>query len=281
MTGPDLVGLGTHAVWAKVEGSQTNAPPVVFEGPLGGPVELWSYLQRELARDTLTVSYQRAGTAPSTRAPGPRTAPKLAEDLGELLTALGIDRPVVLVAHTFGAMAAHSFAVRWPDRVHGLVLVDPMHPGELMRSAAQRKAMAQLEAALVRSGVKTLLRRGRGAAAASFDWLPAAERESLSRCLDHPRTWFAALSELVAWKNSAGRFAGGFPAEVPVVVLGSKPRLGRDKVAQALVGELTAASARPAFVMVPEESAMRLTADSPFGAATVDAARYLFAEVTA
>ena len=55
--------------------------------------------------------------------PGPTdavTADLLAEDLAALLDALGLDRPVGLVAHDVGAYAAQVFARRWPERVLGL-----------------------------------------------------------------------------------------------------------------------------------------------------------------
>lgn len=53
----------------------------------------------------------------------------LAEDLAAFLDALGLDRPVGIVAHDVGAWAAQSFARRWPQRLAGLFFFNCPYPG--------------------------------------------------------------------------------------------------------------------------------------------------------
>lgn len=48
----------------------------------------------------------------------------LAEDLSELLKKLGIDRPVYLVGNSFGGILNLAFALKYPERTAGIVLID-------------------------------------------------------------------------------------------------------------------------------------------------------------
>lgn len=59
----------------------------------------------------------------------PRPTSWAAEQLYRLLSAANLDRlPIVLVGHSVGGQIADAFAVRWPELVAGLVLVDPADP---------------------------------------------------------------------------------------------------------------------------------------------------------
>jgi pimeloyl-ACP methyl ester carboxylesterase len=63
----------------------------------------------------------------SSRARDARTPRDIARDLNGVLDALGIDRPVILAAHSAGGLYARMFARLYDDRVAGLVLVDSSH----------------------------------------------------------------------------------------------------------------------------------------------------------
>jgi pimeloyl-ACP methyl ester carboxylesterase len=69
------------------------------------------------------VRYQQRGLAPSAVS-GPFTVERHVADAVAVLDALGIGRAVVL-GHSWGGYLAHQLAVAHPDRVAGLVLVDP------------------------------------------------------------------------------------------------------------------------------------------------------------
>lgn len=56
---------------------------------------------------------------------GSRTADDVITDLKRLLDAANIKAPIVLVGHSLGGFYAKLFAVSYPQRVAGLVLVDP------------------------------------------------------------------------------------------------------------------------------------------------------------
>jgi lipase len=80
-------------------------------------------LAAEAMPDTRIVAPDLRGRGRSSGLPGPFTLDDHADDLARVLDALGIDRTPV-AGHSMGAFVAVRLAVRHPDRVESLVLVD-------------------------------------------------------------------------------------------------------------------------------------------------------------
>jgi pimeloyl-ACP methyl ester carboxylesterase len=102
-----------------------NTPTVVFENGLGTPLVSWIRVQDEIARDTRTISYDRAGigrSKASDEAPAPIN---ISRRLHALLAQLGASPPYVLVGHSYGGPLVQFYAATYPGEVAGLVLVDP------------------------------------------------------------------------------------------------------------------------------------------------------------
>jgi pimeloyl-ACP methyl ester carboxylesterase len=76
-------------------------------------------------KQTLTLSYERAGLGRSDPGPNPRSAEQIARDLHALLAAKAIAPPYILVGHSAGGLFVRVFAHLYPKEVAGLVLVDP------------------------------------------------------------------------------------------------------------------------------------------------------------
>ena len=170
-----MVDVGGHRL--HVLDSGKGHPTVVFEAGLPGSVLSWHQVQQELARVVRVVSYDRAGLGWSDPGPEPRTAERIVEELHRLLDAAAVPGPYILVGHSFGGLTMRLFAVRYPDEVEGLVLVDPVGPGEwvpltererrrlaggakLCRRAAglARFGVTRLVALLARAGAHTIAR---------------------------------------------------------------------------------------------------------------------------
>ncbi|WP_257389266.1 alpha/beta fold hydrolase [Tahibacter caeni] len=98
---------------------------VVFDSGLSDWSSTWALIQPAVAAKTRACSYDRAGMGYSDPSPVPRTPQAAVEDLHALLERGGIAGPVVLVGHSLGGFHAKLFAVSYPEKVAGLVLVDP------------------------------------------------------------------------------------------------------------------------------------------------------------
>jgi pimeloyl-ACP methyl ester carboxylesterase len=131
---PNLIDIGGRSLFLLCEGK--GSPTVLLEAGLGGDHTSWHFVQPAVARFTRVCSYDRAGLGLSNPAPTPRTSQDVANDLQRLLTQAGEGAPLVLVGHSFGALHARLFAHEHPDKVAGLVLVDPVHEDWWSRAAA-------------------------------------------------------------------------------------------------------------------------------------------------
>jgi dienelactone hydrolase len=120
---PEMVQVGNLRVEANIEGN--GHPAVIFESGFTGGLFLWGTVQSEIAKQTLTLSYERAGLGRSDPGPDPRNAEQIARDLHALLAVKAIAPPYVLVGHSAGGLFVRVFARSYPKEVAGLVLVDP------------------------------------------------------------------------------------------------------------------------------------------------------------
>lgn len=105
--------------------SGRKGTPIVFLHADGGDLHHWDIVRRKLDAGRPTVAFDRRGHGGSA---APRdqvySHPDAALDVAALMEALQFRR-VVLVGHSGGALTAFAFAALNPDKVTGLVLVDP------------------------------------------------------------------------------------------------------------------------------------------------------------
>lgn len=115
---------GLRHVWVLGAG----APAVVIVTCLGGPAVEWAAVARELAEHTTVLLYDRAGLGWSTAAAGhSRSVVDMTDELCAVLGAAGVDGPCVVVGHSIGGVVARLHAIRHPQDVAGIVLVDSSH----------------------------------------------------------------------------------------------------------------------------------------------------------
>lgn len=108
------------SITGSVQG--TGAPLLLLHG---GPAmsDYMDLLESELA-GWKSVRYQQRGLAPSA-VTGPFTVEQHVADAVAVLDTLGIDKAVVL-GHSWGGFLALNLALAHPERITGLVLVDPL-----------------------------------------------------------------------------------------------------------------------------------------------------------
>jgi pimeloyl-ACP methyl ester carboxylesterase len=124
----ELVTVANHRLHCLVMGE--GSPTVVFESGLMSTVLSWKDAQREIAKTNRTMCYDRAGLGWSEPGQEPRDAEQIVRELRELLDRIHLLPPYVLVGHSFAGLTTRLFAARYPEEVCGLVLIDPVVPGE-------------------------------------------------------------------------------------------------------------------------------------------------------
>lgn len=127
----------THQAVAVEPGRHLNlvclgqgAPTVLLESGFGDDSLVWRKVQARVGAFTRACSYDRAGYGLSDAARRRSDADNAVADLALLLEKAQIAGPIVLVGHSLGGLYATHFTNLNPNRVAGLVLMDPVQPGD-------------------------------------------------------------------------------------------------------------------------------------------------------
>ena len=125
--------VGERTVEFELQGQ--GSPSVVFESGLGDDWSPWNDVASSIAKRTTCLSYSRAGYGQSATSKSPRRDQlTVAAELDELLESLKVPPPYILVGHSLGGVYVQAYAAAYPEKVAGLVLVDPTHPDQLARA---------------------------------------------------------------------------------------------------------------------------------------------------
>jgi pimeloyl-ACP methyl ester carboxylesterase len=111
-----------RSLYMECHGS--GSPTIVVEAGLGMPADWMSELQKPLARQYMTCTYDRANMGSSGKAPTPRTAGEIVSDLHQLLQTADVAGPYVLVGHSAGGFFVQLYGRRYPDEVVGVVALN-------------------------------------------------------------------------------------------------------------------------------------------------------------
>lgn len=245
----ELVDLNGHSLhfFSRGEGS----PAVIFESGLMTTVLSWAEIQPEVAKATRALCYDRAGLGWSDPGATPRDADQIVKELHQLLVQADVSPPYILVGHSFGGLTARLFAARFPEQVAGLVLIDPVAPGEwnpasehnqkrirtgarILRRATvlSRIGVIRFVSFLLRAGVKTIAEpvvrlmskgapKGDGTSSSPLFWnLPPSERAMAPVFWVQPKFTETIADQLENFPRSAAQVASAENLEgMPVTVI--------------------------------------------------------------
>lgn len=124
-----------------VRRGDSGGPTVVLEAGLISTSLIWRLVADHLPPSITVVLYDRAGYRRSLRrCPEEYCLQESVRDLADLVRAVADPgAPCLLAGHSLGGYLAYRAAATMPDRVDGLVLIDPNHPRELVVSQRQRE----------------------------------------------------------------------------------------------------------------------------------------------
>ena len=114
-----------------------SGPPILCIHGAGGTTLAWAGAVEKLARRGRVIADHRRGCARSER-PQPYERTSVAEhadDAAALLDALSA-APAIVIGRSYGGTVAADLALRHPDRVRALVLLEPDASRELAPAAA-------------------------------------------------------------------------------------------------------------------------------------------------
>ena len=133
-------GLDMHM---QVAGPPTK-PVVLLFNAWGLPSSSWGWVMPQLAQATQVVRWDPPGYAWSGLGSSPADAATQAERLHTALLAYDVTGPYLLVGSGLGAVEARAFAVRFPNEVEGMVLLDPWHQALMADTAPRIAALDRL-----------------------------------------------------------------------------------------------------------------------------------------
>ena len=115
-------------------------PVVVFESGAGTGVNGWSSVLQDVSQFATVVAYNRAGIGESEADDHAPTPAHVARKLQALLTGIGVNRRTCWSATRGAALLIRMFAAMYPEKVAGLVYVDPTDPRSLEQNLAYLQA---------------------------------------------------------------------------------------------------------------------------------------------
>ncbi|WP_313178780.1 alpha/beta hydrolase [Stenotrophomonas sp.] len=139
---------GGYTLQGEVSGSGTTT--VVFEAGFGQGPGAWKQVIAGLGADYRSVAYARAGLGKSGSDGETKRIDDHLSDLSALIETVAPGQQVILVGHSYGGLLVTEFARRHPQRVRGIVLVDPA-------TISQRLAYRTADAARVQADDAALL----------------------------------------------------------------------------------------------------------------------------
>ncbi len=115
-----------------VEEMGTGSPVIMLHGLLVGNMSTWYMTAApEVARRHRVILFDLRGHGLSERAARGYDLARMTSDLESVVLRL-TDQPVMLVGHSYGGLVALTFALRRPERVRKLALVEaPLPPSSL------------------------------------------------------------------------------------------------------------------------------------------------------
>lgn len=126
-----------HVLWTVVLNKQTQNIPLVLVHGMGGGVGLWAQNLDSLAIKRPVYAFDLLGfgrsSRPQIRGSADQVETEFVESVEEWRQEMKLDK-MVLLGHSLGAYIASAYALKYPEKIQHLFLVDPWGFPKLSRS---------------------------------------------------------------------------------------------------------------------------------------------------
>ncbi len=257
-------------------------PAVILDAGMGGWSTTWAAVAPKIRETTRACTYDRAGYGWSDPANDERTPQQIADDLAALLEAAEaegiVEGPYVTVGFSYSGHSMRLFTAQQPDKVAGMVLVDPST--EFLNEDADEALLRQQQSAV-----------------GMFETFEAASRVGLVRLMGpanmapfapmitenalEPELYYSFVAEPQWWQTFTREFPNNIDDEtfayirdnaiisdLPLTIIGSDPTLmegapeSYGEAQNVRLQELAARSTQGEFVLA-EGSTHEIPRDRP------------------
>ena len=116
-----------HTVYFETQG---NGPPVILIHGLGASLRQWDYLTPQLVAagfSAYALDLQGHGDSPKPEGAEHYHIETLFDQFNLWIENLELEKPAILIGHSFGGYLSLMYALRNPEKVRSLVLADPLY----------------------------------------------------------------------------------------------------------------------------------------------------------
>jgi pimeloyl-ACP methyl ester carboxylesterase len=110
----------------KLLGSGKNT--IVIDAAIGTCNAEWWHIAEKMSINCKVITYDRAGYGESQNSKNTRSPKNIAIELNNLLVSLNINDNIILLGHSQGGLYLIQYALMFPSKVIGMVLLDPATP---------------------------------------------------------------------------------------------------------------------------------------------------------
>jgi len=123
-----LITIDGSKIWINtigLESREKGHPVIVFESGHGTPMGNWDRVIADSVELGPILTYDRPGVGKSEPLDEMPTIKNVADRLIKILEQLKLEPPYLLVGHSLGGVYVRGFAVYYPEKLAGLVIIDP------------------------------------------------------------------------------------------------------------------------------------------------------------
>lgn len=208
------------------EGPRSPRPVIWMEsGAFSGAADFAALQQMLAARGLRSCAYDRAGMGASEAGPMPRDGNAIVHDFEAVVAASGEPGPYILMGHSMAGLYVRQYAMRNPEKVAGMVLIDAVTPEMIGQPGAERFVSRMTLVARLGSVAGSL------GLTKPLYWrsdrigLPPAGLAEKRRGFISGRQSRAAYAEVLSWRAAAVQAAeaGALDPDWPVAVVTAGP----------------------------------------------------------